>query len=137
MKEMHKRGIRVLPGGDFGFAWAPHDPYARDLAHFINLFGFTPNDSLIAATALGGEIIGHPDRLGKVPPGYFAHVILVDGNPLEDVEVLQDKSKLHAIIINGHMRKNVTVFHDDGMIYTSGVSNGNWNVHTNVHIEYD
>jgi imidazolonepropionase-like amidohydrolase len=53
MKEMHKRGIRVLPGGDFGFAWAPHGTYARDLAHFVNLFGYTPKESLIAATALG------------------------------------------------------------------------------------
>ena len=29
MKELHRRGVRVLPGGDYGFAWAPHGTYAR------------------------------------------------------------------------------------------------------------
>ncbi|KAI0384449.1 composite domain of metallo-dependent hydrolase [Hypomontagnella monticulosa] len=107
MKELKRRGVRVLPGGDYGFAWAPHGTYSKDLAHFVNLFGYTPKESLIAATALGGEIMGHPDKLGKVLPGYFADVILVDGNPLEDIEILQDISKLHAIVINGHVHKYV------------------------------
>ncbi|KAI0199112.1 composite domain of metallo-dependent hydrolase [Astrocystis sublimbata] len=107
MKEMHKRGIRVLPGGDYGFAWAPHGTYAKDLAHFVNLFGYTPKESLMAATVLGGEMMGYPDVLGKVQPGYFADVILIDGNPLEDIAVLQDTSKLRAIVINGHVHKNI------------------------------
>jgi hypothetical protein len=50
MNEMRKRGIRVLPEGDFGFAWAPHRMYARDLAHFMNLRGHTPMETIIAAT---------------------------------------------------------------------------------------
>ncbi|KAK5637369.1 hypothetical protein RRF57_013081 [Xylaria bambusicola] len=108
MKEMHKRGIRVLPGGDYGFAWTPHGTYARELAHFVNLFGYTPKESLLAATALGGEMMGHPDVLGKVQPGYYADVILVDGNPLEDITIFQDSFNLHAIVINGHVHKNIT-----------------------------
>lgn len=106
MKKMHKKGIRILPGGDYGFAWSPHGTYARDLAHFVNMFGHTPMESIIAATALGGEIMGHPDVLGKVLPGYYADVILVDGNPLEDISILQDTRNIHAIIINGHLHKN-------------------------------
>ncbi|KAI0544059.1 composite domain of metallo-dependent hydrolase [Xylaria curta] len=108
MKEMHKRGIRVLPGGDYGFAWAPHGTYAKDLVHFVNLFGYTPKESLLAATALGGEMMGYPHLLGKVQPGYYADVILVDGNPLEEMDLFQDTSRLHAIVINGHVHKNVT-----------------------------
>ncbi|KAI0883741.1 composite domain of metallo-dependent hydrolase [Annulohypoxylon maeteangense] len=107
ISEMRRRGIRVLPGGDYGFAWAPHGTYSKDLAHFVNLFGYSTKESLIAATALGGEIMGYPGDLGKVLPGYYADVILVDGNPVEDIEVLQDISKLHVIVINGHVHKNV------------------------------
>lgn len=107
MAELRRRGVRVLPGGDFGFAWVPHGTYARDLAHFVNLFGFSTKETLIAATALGGELMGHPEELGKVQPGYYGDVILVDGNPLADIEVLQDVSKIHAIVINGHVHKNV------------------------------
>ncbi|KAI9818747.1 MAG: hypothetical protein M1827_007567 [Pycnora praestabilis] len=106
MTEMHKRGIRVLPGGDYGFAWAPHGTYARDLMHFVNLFGYTPMESIIAATALGGEIMGHPEELGKVLPGYYADLILVDGNPIEDITLFQDTKNIHAILINGHVHKN-------------------------------
>jgi imidazolonepropionase-like amidohydrolase len=68
MNELRKPGVRVLPGGDYGFAWAPHGTYARDLAHFVNLFGYTPMESIICATALGGEMMGHGDELGKVQP---------------------------------------------------------------------
>ncbi|KAH8157473.1 hypothetical protein CIB48_g10777 [Xylaria polymorpha] len=109
MKEMHRRGIRVLPGGDYGFAWAPHGTYAKDLAHFVNLFGYTPKESLLAATALGGEMMGYPEVLGKVQPGYYADVILIDGNPVEDITVVQDTSRLHAIVINGHVHKNIII----------------------------
>ena len=47
---MHRRGIRVLPGGDYGFAWTPHGTYARDLAHFVELLGFTPMEAIVSAT---------------------------------------------------------------------------------------
>lgn len=108
MIDMHQRGIRVLPGGDFGFAWAPHGTYAKDLENFVNLLGFTAKEALIAATAQGGEIMGHPEELGKVLPGYYGDVILVDGDPLTDIAVLQDRARLHTIVINGKVHKNVS-----------------------------
>ena len=64
MGQMRKRGIRVLPGGDYGFAWNPHGTYARDLLLFVDVLGFTPMETLVAATRLGGEIMGRPDELG-------------------------------------------------------------------------
>lgn len=42
LREMHRRGVKILPGGDYGFAWTPHGTYARDLEHFVELLGFTP-----------------------------------------------------------------------------------------------
>ena len=39
---MHKRGIRILPGGDYGFAWIPHGTNATDLEYFVKYLGFTP-----------------------------------------------------------------------------------------------
>ena len=66
MGRMRKRGIRVLPGGDYGFAWNPHGTYARDLLLFVDVLGFTPMETLVAATRLGGEIMG---RGGRARPG--------------------------------------------------------------------
>ena len=44
--EVKKRGIRVVIGGDYGFAWTPQGTNARDLQHFVNLFGYTPMEAL-------------------------------------------------------------------------------------------
>src|SRR5690606_23187023 len=75
LREMHRRGVRILPGGDYGFAWTPHGTYARDLQHFVERLGFTPMEAILSATALGGEIMLRPDELGKVQPGYLADLL--------------------------------------------------------------
>lgn len=109
MREMHRRGIRVLPGGDYGFAWTPHGTYARDLEHFVELLGFTPMEAILSATALGGEIMQMPDELGKVQPGYLADLILVDGDPLADITIFQDPSKVHAVMKDGVFHKEPSI----------------------------
>jgi imidazolonepropionase-like amidohydrolase len=105
MGRMRKRGIRVLPGGDYGFAWNPHGTYARDLLLFVDVLGFTPMETLVAATRLGGAIMGRPDELGQVKPGYLADLLLVDGDPLADIKRLQNQDALLAIMKDGHLHK--------------------------------
>lgn len=105
LKEMRRRGITVLPGGDYGFAWTPHGTYARDLEHFVKLLDFTPMEALVAATAGVAKLFMREDELGKVLPGYYADCILVDGNPLEDITILQDHDRLNLIMINGRIHK--------------------------------
>ncbi|KAJ7620175.1 hypothetical protein FB45DRAFT_1062542 [Roridomyces roridus] len=104
LKEMHKRGIKILPGGDYGFSWTPHGTY-RDLEHFVDLLGMTPMQAIRSATAYGGELMLHPEELGKVQPGAYADLILVDGNPLEDIGVLSKREKMDVIIMNGRVHK--------------------------------
>lgn len=117
IKEMRKRGIRVLPGGDYGFAWTPHGTYARDLEHFVKLFGYTEMETILAATALGGELFGQANELGKVQPGYYADMILVDGDPLEDITILQDIEKITAVMKNGQFHRRP---HEDMIIPMEG-----------------
>jgi imidazolonepropionase-like amidohydrolase len=102
---MRRRGIRVLPGGDYGFAWNPHGTYARDLLLFVDVLGFTPMETLVAATRLGGEIMGRAHELGRVKPGYLADLLLVDGDPLADVKRLQDRDALLVIMRDGVLHK--------------------------------
>lgn len=105
MGRMRKRGIRVLPGGDYGFAWNPHGTYARDLLLFVDVLGFTPMETLVAATRWGGEIMGRPDELGQVKPGYLADLLLVDGDPLADIKRLQNQDALLVIMKDGRLHK--------------------------------
>lgn len=105
LREMHRRGIVVLPGGDYGFAWTPHGTYARDLAHFKNLLGFTAHESVIASTYGVAKLMMRENEMGQVKVGNYADCILVDGDPLQEIEVLQDHDKLNIIIINGRVHK--------------------------------
>lgn len=90
---------------DFGFAWTPHGTYARDLEHFHTYLGFTPHESVIAATAGIAKLFMRENELGKVQPGYYADCILVNGDPLQDIRVLQDHDKLDMVMINGRVHK--------------------------------
>lgn len=99
-KALHRRGVRVLPGGDYGFAWNPIGTNARDIEHFVKLLGFTPMEAILAATRLGGEIMMRPHDLGQIKPGYLADLILIDGDPLRDVGTLR-KRECIAMVMKG------------------------------------
>ena len=106
--ELKRRGVRVLPGGDYGFPFNPNGRNARDLEHFVELFGYTPAEALSAATMLGGQLMGMGDELGLVKPGYLADLLLVDGDPTKDVRLLQDKDRIAMIMKGGALYKSPT-----------------------------
>jgi imidazolonepropionase-like amidohydrolase len=103
--QMRARRIRVLPGGDYGFPFSPHGTYARDLWLFVKVLGFSPMETLVAATRLGGEIMGQPGELGLVKPGALADLLLVDGDPLADIAILQDRSAIRMIMKDGDLHR--------------------------------
>lgn len=105
-KALHGRGVRVLIGGDYGFAWNPIGTNARDIGHFVDRLEFSPMDAIMAATRLGGQIMGMGDRLGQVRPGYLADLLLVDGDTLENVAILLRRDRLKAIMKDGAFWKS-------------------------------
>jgi imidazolonepropionase-like amidohydrolase len=109
LKKMHKRGVKILPGGDYGFAWIPHGSNATDLEYFVKYLGFTPMEAIVAATKLGGEIMMQPRELGLVKEGYLADLLLVDGDPLANITLLQDKDRILAVMKDGTFYKQPDV----------------------------
>jgi imidazolonepropionase-like amidohydrolase len=105
MKAMLKRGIRVLPGGDYGFAWAPHGENAKDLEYFVKYLGMTPMETIVSCTKWGGQIMMKGGELGEIKDGYLADVLLVDGDPLANIAILQDRNRLLAIMKDGVFHK--------------------------------
>lgn len=103
--ELVRRGIRVVPGGDYGFAWNPVGRNLRDLELFVEWFGFTPAEALRAATQYGGQIMDMEDELGLIREGFLADLVLVDGDPLTDIRILQDRDRLVAIMKDGVLHK--------------------------------
>ena len=102
-KELHRRGVRVLPFGDYGFEWNPVGRDARDLELWQELMGFSAIELLTMATRYGGECFG--DAVGLVAEGYLADLIMVDGDPLADVRILQDTDRIAMIMKDGAVYK--------------------------------
>jgi len=105
LKAMHKRGVRVLPGGDYGFAFNPHYQNARDLELFVRHLGFTPMEAIRSCTLYGGQIMMRPNELGLVKEGYLADLLLIDGDPLANLSILRDPKRILAVMKDGVFAK--------------------------------
>ncbi len=101
--EMKKRGIRVLPGGDYGFPYNPVGRNARDLQLFVDLFGYTPIEALVAATRLGGELMDM--EVGLIQAGKLADLLLVDGDPTVEITILQDRQRIPVVMKDGRFHR--------------------------------
>jgi imidazolonepropionase-like amidohydrolase len=101
IRKAHKLGIRVVTGGDYGFAWVPHGGYAKDLSYFVTHMGFTPMEAIIAATRHGAQLLRMEADCGTIEPGKYADFLVVDGNPLEDISILADRRRIQWVFKNG------------------------------------
>lgn len=96
-----RAGGRLGMGGDYGFAWTPHGTYAKELTFFVNFVGLTPLEVLTCATKTGAEIMGRGDEFGTLEKGKLADVLVVDGDLLKDISILEDRKNILAVMQGG------------------------------------
>ena len=77
-----------------------------DLELFVTLFGFSPAESLVAATNHGGAMMGLGRRARPARAGWLADLIVVDGDPLDDIAVLQDRDRINLVMKDGQIYRN-------------------------------
>jgi imidazolonepropionase-like amidohydrolase len=96
-------GVKIGSGSDL---LGPMQIYkARELELQARVTG--PMEALMAATKTNAEILCREDRLGTIEEGKLADLILVDGDPLKDIAVLQDhQDKITLIMQGGNVYKN-------------------------------
>jgi imidazolonepropionase-like amidohydrolase len=105
MKALRRRGVRILPGGDYGFAWTPHGTNARDLEYFVKHIGMSTMEALLSATAWGGPMMKMGKQIGYIREGCLADILLIDGDPLADITILQDKARILAVMKDGEFHR--------------------------------
>ena len=106
MQALRRRDVRILPGGDYGFAWTPHGTNARDLEYFVKYVGMSTMEALLSATAWGAPMMRlGKNQLGKVQDGFLADLLLIDGDPLADITVLQHKERILAVMKDGEFHR--------------------------------
>jgi imidazolonepropionase-like amidohydrolase len=80
-------GVRIAFGTDSGIY--PHGLNARQFAYQVHC-GQSPLGAIQSATIHAAELNRWDDRVGRIAPGYLADVIAVNGNPLQDIRLLED-----------------------------------------------
>ena len=99
IRKLHSNGVRLVAGGDFGHQWTQHGTYAAELLAYVELADLTPLEALLTATANAGPLVG--ERLGRIEPGYAADLLVLDGDPTEDVAVLLEHERIGGVIKAG------------------------------------
>ena len=99
-----RAGGRLGMGGDYGFGWNPHGDYAKELTFFVKYVGLTPLEVLTCTTKTGAEIMGRADEFGTLETGKLGDVLVVDGNVLADISLLEDRSRFLAVIQGGMIK---------------------------------
>jgi imidazolonepropionase-like amidohydrolase len=96
VEKLRRAEVRLVVGGDYGISIAPHGTYARDLEYFVDLFGMRPAEALICATRNGGEAMDPSGGLGTLKEGSRGDFVIVDGDPLTDIRLLQNHDRLRV-----------------------------------------
>jgi imidazolonepropionase-like amidohydrolase len=106
--KLRAAGVKLVVGGDYGISIAPHGSYAKDLEYFVTLFGMSPAQALICATRNGGLAANPKGDRGTLEAGALADLVIVDGDPLADITLLQDHARLR-VMKGGQLYKNLAV----------------------------
>jgi len=96
-------GVKIAMGTDAGALG--HGENAKELV-YMTAAGMTPMQSIVASTGMAAKLLGMDDALGTVEPGKLADLILVDGDPLEDIGVLADPRRIALVMKDGLVYKS-------------------------------
>lgn len=88
LSKAYKENLKIVCGTDIGsFPWTMNE--AKELEYYVSKGGLTKMDAIKTATINAAELLGIDNKLGSVEKGFFADIIAVKGNPLEDISLLQ------------------------------------------------
>lgn len=102
LQKARKAGVPMMTGTDSGFAVTPYGEWhALELEIFVRDLGFTPGEALRCATSVTAGFMAGGERLGVLDVGRQADFLAVEGSPLENIAILQDKRRLKHVHIAG------------------------------------
>jgi imidazolonepropionase-like amidohydrolase len=106
LPEANAAGVKLVVGDDYGAVGFAHGRYAEELEVYVRDAGVPALEVLRWATKHGADLMGRADELGTIAEGKLADVLVVDGDPLDDIAVLQDRDHLLAIVKDGVLEKD-------------------------------
>jgi imidazolonepropionase-like amidohydrolase len=109
LTKAHKAGVMMMAGTDSGQLAVPYGAWhARELEHLMTYLGMSAMDAIRAGTYNAAFGLGMQDRLGTLEEGKLADLLVVNGDPLADIQVLQDPKRLEVIMKGGEVIDTAT-----------------------------
>jgi len=99
-RRAHEAGVKIAMGSDAFMGICRHGENARELELMVEA-GFTPMEAIVASTKTGAETVGLEDLIGTIEVGKLADIIMVEGDPLQDMRILQDLKKIRMVMKGG------------------------------------
>ena len=95
-------GVTVSFASDMGCPYLYHGENARELACCVEL-GMTPMAAIVSATKTAAQAVGLEDKIGTVEEGKLADLLLIDGDPVRNIEILCQKEKIKMVMKEGEI----------------------------------
>ena len=99
-RQAHHRGLLIAMGTDAGTPFNHHGGNAEELERMVAL-DMSPMEAILASTSAAARLIGIETQVGSIAPGKEADLLLVEGNPLQKIDVLGDPSRLVGVMQAG------------------------------------
>ena len=96
------RGIPMAVGSDSGHSFNPQSVIAIELELMVE-WGFTPMHALKAATSIAARALGREAHVGRLAPGLYADLLVLDGNPLDSMKVLRAPGGIRRVVKGGRL----------------------------------
>ena len=109
IRHAHQMGVKIATGGDTEYGPTSTVRISDEVVRFVEL-GFTPLEAIQSATTVAAELLGIERRTGSIREGLEADLLVVGGNPLEDITALED---VQVVISNGRVALNRLPFRKD------------------------
>jgi len=88
LNKANRQGVKIALGTDAGsFNWSINQ--AKEFEILVKKAGFSPMAAIKAGTSVAAQLLGQSDKIGHLAPGMLADIVVVPGDPLQDITVLQ------------------------------------------------
>jgi imidazolonepropionase-like amidohydrolase len=102
-------GVTIAMGTDAGTPFNRHGENLGELKLLVELCGYSPLEAIEAGTRISAGVLGVEESLGTVAEGKLADLVVVNGNPLDDIGLLSNRDNVYLVVQGGNIVKDTLV----------------------------